>query len=106
MKNSHLEKMTIKELRTLSMRIERTIAARQHRERAALKDKLKALAEESGFHIAELFGSKTGKGRKPVAAKYADPTNPSLTWTGRGRMPLWLAAKVKAGQNKDKFLIR
>lgn len=40
-----------------------------------------------------------------VEPKYRDPENPSLTWTGRGRMPKWLQERVDAGGNKDDFKI-
>src|SRR3954471_9639227 len=44
------------------------------------------------------------KGRK-VAPKYRNPKNRSETWAGRGAMPRWLAAAVKAGTKKESFLI-
>ena len=50
-----------------------------------------------------------GKGRKGkgrVAPKYRDPKNPENTWTGRGRMPLWMVAATKGNKaKKDDFLI-
>jgi DNA-binding protein H-NS len=64
-----------------------------------------AIAAEAGFKIGDLFGGRGGKGRK-VAAKYANPNNPSETWTGRGRKPRWLAAKIKAGEKQEKFLLK
>lgn len=39
-----------------------------------------------------------------VAAKYRGPSGE--TWTGRGVMPKWLDALVKAGQSKESFLIK
>lgn len=44
-------------------------------------------------------------GRK-VEPKYRNPDSRSETWTGRGRMPLWMAALVKKGKKPDDFLIR
>jgi len=56
--------------------------------------------------MGDLFGGgRGGKGRK-VAAKYANPEDPSETWTGRGRKPRWLTAKLKDGDKMDKFLIK
>ena len=49
-------------------------------------------------------GSKL-KGRK-VKPKYRNPGKRSETWTGRGRMPLWLVALVKKGKKPDDFLIK
>jgi DNA-binding protein H-NS len=48
-------------------------------------------------------GSKL-KGKK-VAPKYRNPKNKSETWAGRGAIPRWMAAEIKAGKKKDSFLI-
>src|SRR5690348_8104320 len=45
------------------------------------------------------------KGRR-VKPKYRNPEKRSETWTGRGRMPLWMAALVKKGRKPAEFLIR
>jgi DNA-binding protein H-NS len=44
------------------------------------------------------------KGRK-VKPKYRNPEKRSETWTGRGRMPRWMATLVKKGKKPDNFLI-
>src|SRR6478609_10124334 len=48
-------------------------------------------------------GSKM-KGRK-VAPKYRNPKDPSETWAGRGAMPRWMAAQIKAGKKREYFAI-
>lgn len=52
-------------------------------------------------------GNGTGSARaakKPsVKVKYRDPKS-GETWSGRGRMARWLAAKIKAGEKPDKYL--
>ena len=58
-----------------------------------------------GFKMSDLFGGRGGKGRK-VAAKYVNPDDASETWTGRGRKPRWLSAKLKDGDKIEKFLIK
>jgi len=45
------------------------------------------------------------KGRK-VRPKYRNPNKRSETWTGRGRMPLWMAALLRQGRKPEEFLIR
>jgi len=104
MKDSQLEKMSLKELKALKNKIEKTIRAKHDRERAELRNRMKQMAENAGFSLAELFGGKGGR-RGPVTAKYAHPDDPSLTWSGRGRMPKWLSEKVKAGANPQDFRI-
>jgi len=49
--------------------------------------------------------TRGGKGRT-VAAKYLNPDDPSETWTGRGRKPRWLNAKLQEGAKLEKFLIK
>lgn len=53
------------------------------------------------------FDEVLGKRRKgSVAIKYRDPKNPENTWTGRGRMPRWIAAAAKGGKaKKEDFLV-
>jgi DNA-binding protein H-NS len=43
--------------------------------------------------------------KRPVAAKYRDPET-GLTWTGRGKTPLWLTAAESQGISLDTFLIK
>lgn len=100
-----VDKMSFKELQELSLRVKRAMANVQERERAALRQKMEAMAASAGFKLGEVFGGRGGKGRT-VAAKYANPDDPTQTWTGRGRKPKWLAAKVKDGEKMEKFLIR
>jgi DNA-binding protein H-NS len=44
------------------------------------------------------------RGRK-IKPKYRNPAKKSETWTGRGRMPLWMAGQVKKGKKPADFLI-
>ena len=61
--------------------------------------------KQHGFDIHELLGRR-GKGEGSVAPEYRDPKNSENTWTGRGRMPRWLAAATKGGNaGKEDFLI-
>ena len=72
----------------------------------SLKRELDALENGSGNGHAVRTGAKRGpkKGKRGVAkVKYRDPKS-GETWSGRGRMARWLAAKVKAGEKQDKYL--
>ena len=98
-----LEKMSFAELAEMEAQIERLKSEKQNAERSALRQRLVDIAKQHGFDIHDLFG----KGRKgSVAVKYRDPKNPENTWTGRGRMPRWMAAATKGGKSKkEDFLI-
>lgn len=41
-----------------------------------------------------------------IKPKYVHPTNPELTWAGRGRIPRWMEPFLDKGQKKEDFLIR
>jgi DNA-binding protein H-NS len=100
-----LARMSYKELTQLGVKVKRAKLRAQERGRTELKERLEAMAASAGFRLGDLFGGRGGKGRK-VAAKFANPDNPSETWTGRGRKPRWLAAKLKDGDKIEKFLIK
>jgi DNA-binding protein H-NS len=99
------ERMSFKELQELELKIKKAKAGAQERSRAEVRKKIETIAADAGFKLSELFGGRGGKGRT-VAAKYANPDNPGETWTGRGRKPRWLSAKLGDGAKIEKFLIR
>jgi DNA-binding protein H-NS len=100
-----IDRMSFKELNDLEMKIRRAKSAAHEKSRTEIKDKVEAMVAAAGFKMSDLYGGRGGKGRK-VAAKYANPDDPSETWTGRGRKPRWLAAKMKEGDKIEKFLIK
>jgi DNA-binding protein H-NS len=99
------ERMSFKELQEYELKVKKAKAGVQERSRSELRQKLESIAAEAGFKIGDLFGGRGGKGRK-VAAKYANPDDASETWTGRGRKPRWLVARLKAGDRIEKFLLK
>ncbi|MBT2748765.1 MULTISPECIES: H-NS histone family protein [unclassified Lysobacter] len=115
--NIDVEKLSLRELTALLVAAEKRrqwISSRNSV--ATVRRKVVALAAQSGYTIEELYGDqpvteiaakKRGARRKPgkVAAKYRDPDNKRNTWSGRGRMPRWLAQKTKHGRSVTDFLI-
>ena len=84
------ENASLKELLALQPKLDAAIAAAREAEKQAVKDKVQALIAKSGLSLKDVLGH-TRKGRaKDVAVKFRNPANPSQTWTGRGRHPLWL----------------
>jgi DNA-binding protein H-NS len=103
---SDVEKMSYSELMEMEAQIQRLKVEKQTSERVAVRKELTDLAKQRGFDIHELFGRGGRKGKGTVAVKYRDPKNPENTWTGRGRMPRWMAAATKGNKaKKDDFLI-
>jgi len=100
-----LDRMSLKELQELELKVRRARATVQDRSRVDLRKKMEVMAADAGFRINDIFGARGGKGRT-VAAKYVNPDDPSETWTGRGRKPRWLNAKLQEGAKIEKFLIK
>lgn len=50
---------------------------------------------------AKMKGTKV---RKPVVAKYRNPVS-GETWSGRGRVPKWLAAELTKDRTREEFLV-
>lgn len=100
-----LDRMSLRELQELELKVQKARAGVQDRSRSELRKKMEAMAADAGFKVSDIFGGRGGKGRT-VAAKYANPDDPSETWTGRGRKPRWLNAKLQGGSKIEKFLIK
>lgn len=115
--NIDVDKLSLSELNSLLVAAERRRQLISRRRPLALvRQKAIALAAQYGYTIKELYGDQSvaesaGKKRasprkaSKVAAKYRDPENKRNTWSGRGRMPLWLAQKTKYGRSVTDFLI-
>jgi len=101
-----VEKMSLKQIMALETRIAEARAKVEGEAKAELKAKIDALLDSSGFSIGDLYPmAGRGKGKGKSAAKYRNPDDPSQTWTGRGRKPNWLVARLKKGQKMESFAI-
>ena len=78
-----------------------------------VREKVDGVLKSAGLTIDEVYpsrGAKKAAGKKgnagSVAPKYRDPSDPSQTWSGRGRQPLWFAAAIKKhGVTAENLLI-
>ena len=107
-----LTKLSRQDLSKLKSDVERELKKRERKEKAAAKKKIQAIAQSAGFSIGELFDEKKPKAAKPAPGKRAkaklkfrDPKNAKNTWSGRGRMPKWLAAEVEKGKKKEDYAV-
>jgi DNA-binding protein H-NS len=58
-----------------------------------------------GFHFTLTDGAARKKGKRTrsgLPPKFRHPSNPSLTWAGKGRTPLWMTELIEKGEGKDK----
>ena len=110
-----VDKLSLRELDSLLVAAElRKSLLSKRRPVAVVRRELIALAMSLGYAIEELINVRADSGvgkpakrrkRVRVAAKYRDPENKRQTWSGRGRMPRWLADRTKRGQSVADFLI-
>lgn len=105
--NVDLSTMTHKELETLANDVQKAMKDAHERDRAAARRAAEKAAAEYGFSLDEVApgaGGKKSKGAK-AAAKYANPSDPSQTWTGKGRQPNWYRDLIAKGTSPDDLLI-
>ncbi|HWX65912.1 MAG TPA: H-NS histone family protein [Rhodanobacter sp.] len=96
-----LKTLSPKELQALIA----TANAQMHEARAnqiqAVKQKIETLLGNSGLSLEDIYPSRGKKAAAKkgktgsVAPKYRDPSDPSQTWSGRGRQPAWFAKALR-----------
>jgi DNA-binding protein H-NS len=102
----NVDKMSLKALVALEEKIQGAIAEARTKERAELKNKVAELAASHGFSVGELFGGRGYAKSKAIGiAKYANPDDATDTWSGRGRRPFWVVARLKKGADLADFEI-
>ena len=98
-----LNTLTLKELKKLRKDVDKTIADFENRKKREALSELEKKAAELGFSLSDLTG--TAKVKKVSPPKYRNPNDATQTWTGRGRIPLWMKALENAGGSRDDTLI-
>ena len=93
----NLEDMSKDELLQLQKEVGAALKSFEMRKRKEAMAAMEATAKEHGFTMAELMGKKA-PGKK-AAAKYANPADPSETWSGRGRRPAWVSDLIASGKS-------
>ncbi|MDO5614034.1 MAG: H-NS histone family protein [Paracoccus sp. (in: a-proteobacteria)] len=99
-----IEKMDLKELRELRAKLERAINSYEDRKRREALAAVEEAARTYGFNLADLTGGKTRRAGT-VAPKYANPQDPTMTWTGRGRKPRWVQESLDSGKSLEDLQI-
>ncbi len=66
--------------------------------RQELRAKIQRMVQEEGYTLEEIYPSGKSKAvTRKAAPKYQHPDDPSITWTGRGRKPLWVVEATEEG---------
>ena len=99
------QNMEYTELLTLKAQIEFEIKRRESEEKSKARKQILELAKTYGLELDEVLGKVATTTRKPVAAKYRHPADPSQTWTGRGRKPRWVEELLQSGKTLEDLAI-
>lgn len=98
-----VESMSRDDLVALIADAQKALKTVDARRKAEAKRAAEKVAKEFGYSLDEILAAG-GKGSKG-AAKYANPADPTQTWTGRGRKPNWVIEALQAGKSIDDMAI-
>lgn len=87
------------ELAVFQELVQKAIESKKHLEKEEAREKIKSIAEESGFSLGELFNRKIKASKTKAPIKYQHPDDASLTWAGRGRKPKWIKEYLATGKS-------
>jgi DNA-binding protein H-NS len=103
-----LEAMSLDDLWSLHERVSAILSARIKAEKHELEKRLAVLDRGMGAVVRpdepRVIGEKRRRKYPRVLPKYRNPQT-SETWSGRGKLPRWLAAAMKSGRKMEEFRI-
>ena len=105
MTDINIDALSLNELKQLQKRLAKAIDTFEERQKAEARAKLEVVAKEMGYTLAEFGGGEVKATRAPAAPKYRHPKDASVTWSGRGRKPLWFVEALKSGKEPDDLAI-
>lgn len=98
------DSMSLKDMQDLRSKLDRAINSYEDRKRREALAAVEAAARTHGFNLADLTGGRPNRSGT-VPPKYANPEDPTMTWTGRGRKPRWVQESLKKGVDIEDLLI-
>lgn len=85
---------TYKEIQAKIEELQRQAAAQRENELGAAIQRIREMMAEYGISVNDLQTSKKGAAKKSGTVQFRNAETGD-TWSGRGRMPNWLAGKDK-----------
>ena len=104
MSHFDLETMSLDELKALQKQVSKAIEGYKDRERLKALAELEAKAQEMGFSLSDLLGTKKTRKGSGIP-KYRHPDDAAVTWTGKGRRPAWVNEALAAGKTMEDLAI-
>ena len=100
----NFDKMNLKDMRELRAKLDRAINSYEDRKRREALAAVEDAAREHGFNLADLTGGRPSRAGT-IPPKYANPSDPTMTWTGRGRKPRWVQENLERGKQLEDLAI-
>lgn len=94
---------TLMELRARIADLQKRVEAVRDAERPQVISDIREKVALYGIGWADIFPKRERK-HAPARVKFRDPVTGG-TWTGRGRMPVWLRSAVAAGRKAEDFAV-
>jgi DNA-binding protein H-NS len=94
-------KMSIDELEAAIQEAKATLEQKRQEREDAVVAQVRELTAQIGKTPEEIFGARGKAARSASAsqpARYRHPDEPHLTWSGRGKRPLWVAEALEQGK--------
>lgn len=105
---TNYQKMNYEELKAHRDQIDALMQQKLEETKAELRSEFLERAQKFGLALSDIVGetrkARTVKNKSDRAPKYANPSNPSETWSGRGgqkRAPAWVQEHLKRGKLED-----
>lgn len=102
-----LGNMSLIELRYLLRDIQAKKEIKEREMKQQIRQQAEQMAANHGLSFEDLFPNKEKRPyKKRKSGKlYANPDNRNETWSGMGRTPRWMTAKIEEGYSKEDFRI-
>lgn len=104
-----LDGLSPKELQALITQAQSRMDSAHAEHVQRVKAKIDALLKAEGLQLSDIYAGRGGKRGKRAGAgvpKYRNPADPSQTWTGYGKRPMWFQKALKrSGVTADSLLI-
>jgi DNA-binding protein H-NS len=113
-KKLNLDAMSVDEMWQLHEKIAEILSIRLTAEKRELEKRLAKLRRDNRSQPAEQLKEADREEPHParrrrkypkVFPKYQNPSEPSETWSGRGKQPRWLTAALMTGRAIEEFII-
>lgn len=101
-----LSALSLAQLKKLQDDVAVAIFNYEKRKKAEALAAVEEAARVAGYSLKELLDDENlSKAKTKAAPKYANPADPSQTWTGRGRKPKWVEALLASGKTLEDLAI-